>query len=514
MRWGLAAAALIAIALPAAAQVRPSGPMPATPEERAVLPLLREATEADRRGDYAGALATAEKALAQLPEPSKFRAWINCAYGLRMLGSDDAKARPAIEECHRFLPDEPGAKMAYGRLLIEDGKKAEGYPLVAAAIRGDPRWLQHCDSAVTGSIRTELRVLAYERALDDVRADLIEALTGTACAGEDPAFYSGLMRDVIARRLARGEGEKARASLPAVIDPDDLLKMLVDRRYAPLWVDLGQMTSGTLEPQRVAFVHKVRQNYLAAPSLASATQLAYALNVTGARAEAIAVLAKALADPALAVPGRFEDSTAATRLADMRNEAGETREAVVTAPFRALLAKGSPQTDPGLWNVIPNLALTLINYGKPGEALAVLDRYVPDPKGLDSPAAHGYFLALRGCARAKNGDAGGQALLDQVVRDFAGNGGAVKIAVTCGNDRKALRETILAQMEDEQARSGLLLDMLQIKLFGSNGRAVVSAESQALTSLLADPVVAARFDALARDPGPGYRAALSRWRKP
>ncbi|RYY44956.1 MAG: hypothetical protein EOP59_05295 [Sphingomonadales bacterium] len=501
------------LALPAVAQeANPDAAIQAEPDEYVVRPLLKEATDAERRGDVAGALAKAEQAIALLKRPTPFRAWVNCLYGARMLERDKEKARRAIEECHAVVPDHPAAKMAYSRLLIEDGDKAAGYRMVAAGIRSDPRWLAHCDTTTTGWIRTELRVLAYDRALDDVRAELIEALTGTACGTEDPAFYSGLMRDVIARRLARGDVENARAALPAVLDPDDLLKMLVERRFAPLWADIERISAGTLEPQRVAFVHKVRQGHAAAPNMASAIRLAYALDVTGGRAEGIALLAKSLADPGLASPERFEESTAAVRLADMRNAAGETSERLVTGPLRALLAKGSPEAAQGLWNVVPNLAQWLIVYDKPAEALALLDRYVPDVDGLDSPAAQAYFVALRGCAQLRKGQADGQQVLDRVIRDYPGNGGAIKIAATCGNDRKVLRERILALMEDEQARSGLLLDMLRIKLLGTNGRGTVSYEHRALASLLAEPEVAARFDALARDPGPGYRPALARWR--
>ena len=512
MKHVLLAAALIAATMvPAMAQDAPREVAPA-PEERFVLPLLRQAAEAEQRGNAEGGLAFAEEAIAQLPTATPFRAWINCLYGVRQIGRDTAKARPAIEECRTVLPSQPMAKMAYGRLLIADGKSEPGFRLMIEAIRSDPRWVERCDTSATGDIRTQLRVMSYDNTLDDVRAELIEALVATACGSEDPAFYSGLMREVIARRIARGEIEKARGAIPAVLDPDDVLKMLVDRRYAPIWGDIERWTGGNLEALRAAFVHKVRQSHDARPSIASATRLAYALLVTGGRDEGIAVLARALADPALATEGLYDEGTAAVRLADMRNGGGEAREAVVTAALRKLLADGSPAVTPSLWNTVPNLARWMIIYGKPGEALALLDRYVPAGTNLDSPAARGYFAALRGCAQLRGGDAGGQRVLHDVIRDYAANKGAVRIAATCGTDHAALRENILALMEDEQERSDLLLDLVRIRLLGANGRTVTSYEHAAFVSLLAEPAFANRLDALARDPGPGYRAALSRWR--
>ncbi|RYY27688.1 MAG: hypothetical protein EOP62_06765 [Sphingomonadales bacterium] len=512
MKALLLALALL-VAAPALAQNWPAEFRP-TKDEEVVFPLLRLADQAHRRGDHPGGLAYAEQAIAMLPRATPFRAFLNCNYGQGMLGFDKAKARIAIEECRTGLPGQSIASMAYSGLLLAEGKREPGYRMMVEAIRSDPRWVQQCDTTANGEIRTQLRVMGYERELDDVRAALIETLIGTACGSEDPGFYSGLMRDVIAKRLARGEIEKAREGIPAVLDPDDVLKMLVDRRYEKIWGDIERQTGGNLEALRVAFVHKVRQGYVARPNIDTATGLAYALTVTGGLDEGIALLAKAMADPALATDELYDEGRAAVRMADMRNAAGEMREAVVTAAFRKLLDGGSPEKTSSLWNVIPNLARWMIIYGKPGEALALLDKYVPGSNVLDSPAARGYFAALRGCAQLRGGDRAGQQALQAVIKDYTGNSGAVRIAATCGTDRAVLRTEILALMDDEDERADLLLDMVRIKALGANGRKVTSVEHAALTSLLADPVVAKRLGELARDPGPGYRAALSRWKMP
>jgi hypothetical protein len=482
------------------------------PDEVAVLPLMQRAAETGAKGDRAGAIALVDQALEKLPRRTRFRGVVQCTRGVLLFQTNEPVARQAYAECYELASDVPAAQMIYAGLLFHDKKLEPGTKVLIAAIKGDPRWMDQCDSSATGSVKTWLRQLEYAD-LDALRAELIETLVGTACGRDDPAYFSGMMRDAIRLRLARGEVERARSSLPGVVDPEDVLTMLADRRFEPIWGDIDRWTGGTLEAQREAFIYKLRVAYTAAPTLVNARRLAYALQAGGRAAEGITLLRAALADPKLADNDRFESGITASRLTTYLNDAGEKRAVVAIAPLLQLMRDAPSDMRPGLWNVVPNLVRWQIIYDQPAAALRLLDRYVPDAGTLDAPEAAAYFSALRGCAQLRVGDAQGDAALAKVLRDFPTNAGAQMIAAMCGSDKAKRRAVIVKQLDDPDKRGELLLQMARLRALGNEARLVVPFEDSALLETMADPDVAAKFAALGRDPGASYRPALAKWRK-
>jgi protein O-mannosyl-transferase len=100
---------------------------PSRPEEPSIRALL-----AYRRGDWGGALAEAERAIAQgnvENEPRLLR-----ATALLALGRMDS-GRAALLEIRRRTPGQPAVESLWGQYLLNTGHAAEAYPVLARAAR-------------------------------------------------------------------------------------------------------------------------------------------------------------------------------------------------------------------------------------------------------------------------------------------------------------------------------------------------------------------------------------------
>lgn len=502
----LLAALLCLAAVPAAAQDAP--PVPANDAE--AHRLYDQAAALARSGDRAGARAMMDRVLELLPEPSPQRGSVQCVRGMDRLDSDIEAARAAIEECRRLAPQNPIADIAYSRLMFTTHQTGPAVEAMLRAIRAHPEMLAGCDTSDTGEIATTLRLLAYERQ-DALRGQLIEALVRSPCGQDDAGFFSGMARETIVERVGRGDKAGAVGLLPAVVDPDDLLTLLVDRRLDPIRAELEAQAGPTLVPQREALLQSARSAAARNSGFTARRNLATVLARTGHRAEGIAALAVLLDDRGVTDPDYFLRGTSVARLASLTSENGETDVTRVTAPMRRLLAEANPRDKPGLWNVVPNLALWLLNYGRAKEALDLLDRYPATPADFDSPSAHAYFRALRGCAQFRLGDPRAQATLDSVRTVDAGNLGARRLAALCGPDGAAQRDELLAIAADPADSGSTLIDLVRLRTLGAIGKGPQSFEHAAMLRALADPGLAARVDALTRPLAPSYRGALANW---
>lgn len=505
--WAVAAGLASLLAAPAWAQQEDRPP---TPAERAAWALIQQAQAAASAGDLAAEAKALDAALGGLPERALPRGRLQCWRAIRLFDTQPAKAREALAECRDLAADDPQGQALAANVLLRDEQVEPAARLLVAAMQRNPGGFAGCGTGDVDEVRTLLRKLEYA-GLPQLRADFVDTLATTSCGNGDPAFLSGLMREAILTRLAGGAIDRARASLAAVVDPQDMLQMLVDRRYAAIWPDIDRAAAGTLEPQRAALLYQLRTRHAAEPSLESIRKLAYALDVTGHRSEAIRILRAAIVNPALPDPERYARATMATRLGNLLNAAGETRVAVVTAALRDLLQELPGPGKDGLWNAVPNLAIWLINYGEPGEALAALERSDSDRAPLDAPAANGYFVALKACARFRKGEARAGPMLASIATDYATNPGAVRIATMCGPDAAAQRAFLLKLMDDPERGGTLLLDLIRLRTLGPGKGVVLSLGDKALVAALADPAFARALDARARDPGPGYHAALGKW---
>jgi len=500
----IAAALALLTATPALAQEGPSE------AEKAATALVEKANAAGRTGDFKAMLVALDAALAKIPEPGPMRSGLSCYRASALLYLNDARAKDAVKLCRTLLPDHPSSMMLEAQMLLRDDKIEPGTRMLIRAVRGDSALLQRCDAAYVDVIRSLFRKLNYA-ALQPLRAELVEALAGTACGSDDPRFFSDVLGDAVLQWLEAGDPARARAALPDIVDPRQVLEMLLDRRYAPLWPDLERMTGGTLEVQRAALLARVRASIGDKPSLDDAIKLADAEQATGHAKDALATLSRALADTTLEDPGGYARSTITVRIAELQNRLDGDVTAV-TAAMRAELDRGGIAENDGQWNIVPNLAQWLIIYGQPEEALRVLARFDAS-KGarLDAPAALGFFEALKACAEFRLGRASGKSGLARIADRYASNRAAIRVAVMCGPDRAAQRAFVIEGLRDPEADTGMLMPLIRLRALGPAKRKVRTIDEAALIEALKDRAVNRALDARAREPGPGYRPALGRW---
>ncbi|HET8612737.1 MAG TPA: hypothetical protein VFL92_08225, partial [Sphingomonas sp.] len=195
------------------------------PEEQVAMPEIRAAFGA---GDPKEMIDHFDRALAQLPQPTRLRGVVQCLRGTTLNALErKAEAEAAIDECYRLDPDLPFAQLVYAWKLDETGDLRGAVRMFAKAVTESPATVSRLPVDV---VETMLRRLQYDSD-SALRQQLILALVNAGYGQNDPAFFSSLARETMASRLAAGDIAGARALIPAVTDPADGLKMLIDRTY-------------------------------------------------------------------------------------------------------------------------------------------------------------------------------------------------------------------------------------------------------------------------------------------
>lgn len=508
-----ALAAALAVLAQAATPAPPAAPdartfhgAPVAADEAAGLAHLRAAERAaaapapDRT---AAAAAELDAALAALPRDTPLRWATQCLRASAGVGDEQA----AGDECLRHYPDQPGVLMRRALAAFVTGESGTGATLVATVLRRHPEIGERLEPATTDGW---LRQLDYDR-LAGERAALVAALAGSRFGADDPGARSAVLREAALDRLATDDATGARTLADQVLDPADLLQMLVDRRYAALWPAVAAAAGPGLEGARERFVATARAAYEARPDAGRRRMLAGVLERTGHADEALAALRATLAEPA--GPGRDDwyHASAAVRVPHLLARAGGGDADALLAPMRAELAGGTVADHPELGNVVPNLALAQIALGRPADALATLDRY---PLGtVESPAAGAFVLAIRACALHRLGrEAEAGPLLVEVAGAFASNAEANTIATNCAGDADARARAWIARVRDPGQRAVALVAMARARQPVDPTADPLDPGRDALRPVAARRDVAAAFAAFGRAPGPGYAAALGQWR--
>jgi hypothetical protein len=476
-----------------------------TAEERLALPHVADAMRATtpdaRRKSF-------DAAMALLPQPTRFRGAVQCLRGPMLMSADAAANRAAglqaIDECYRLNPDVPLAQRVKADALFFTNDWAGGATLLASAIRREPRLARGLNDS---RLDTLFRRLGYARAFAERRA-LVAALAGTDVARNDAARYSGWVRESVLERIGTGDLAEAARLLPYVVDPADGLQMLVDRRYEPLWPRIDEWAGGTLEVQREALVRAARASYDIEPTLARARSVAGVLARTGHAGEGAALLGRAIT--AFGAPrDDYDYAVGVVRLARLTAEAGERDADRILAPLRAALANGV--AGPMLVNVVPNLAMFQVALGRPADALATLERHPIASGKVETRAAYGYFVAIRGCALAKlRRTAEARAALAEVERSYRANPASVDLATACiGSDEQLLAQW-LKRADDPETRTGALIAMTRARAGVSDDP--LSPSGERLRAVAGRAQVSERLARYARELPAGYGPALNGWR--
>ena len=487
-------AAALLVATPAIAQRHEPLPLPT---EQPALPLLGQAA---RTANPAARLALIDRALALLVQPTPLRGWVLCgrAATLRDLHRDD-EARDAVDQCRQLRPDDPRVLVFQAFSETERQRPVEAAQLLLRAAELDPAAVNDVDPSSMGTV---FRLLRYQH--QDALADrLIVRLATAGYARQDPETFAGFALVAVRSRVAAGDLAGARALLPGILSPAVGLRLLIDRRLQPIWPDVERWAGMDLSVQRHALREGARGAFELTPTPAHRVAYAVALASTGHRREGIDLLDR--------WPVRGDDdpwfrNSAAVKLGRWLTAEGRPNDGI--ARMQAAL-DGPWSRDPSSANVVPNLAIQLLVAGRAREAVVLLDQRTAHEDGVESPAALGYFVALRACALAGVGRHDeAAALLDRVRTVYAGVRQAVDIATGCVGTPDQAAALWIARAEDPETRGDALVALEGARYARDHGRRVTTLEEVAMRRLLDRGDVQAAYDRFARPVPDGYRPAL------
>ncbi len=475
MRY-LILALLMMVAAPAAAQ---------TPLESG-LALMREGKPADALAVLDGALAAAELPAERGPI-QQLRGFILADMG-RL-----AEARAAMEVAVASNPAPAPALLAVLfklRAMTDDPTAAsETLVLLAASDRDQ---LNGLPTELVGRVRAGL-------ARDEARAfDLDFALVTAGWTGDngDEGTLDALRMQLIGGLLTRGRAEEARAMLADVQEPEVLLRLGIDRRYASLWPDVEARLGPGARTASAAAVARAKARFEAAPDdLAARRAYAQALNLAAREEEALVVAQGAAIDAAALGALSDEDLWLVDLEARLLAHVGKYDEAL--ARYDAL-AGSRLEGRPALIGPIIARALFANELDRPEAALAAAD-FAEARGDLASDSGRMFIAAARSCALARQGEgAAAERAAAAVLGDLTVNPRAGLLALMCLERFDAAAEMIVAALADPAQRTGMLWQM-QPFLIAERAGAADQKTRAILRQLKARADVRAAFAAAGRD---------------
>lgn len=278
MRFGLAMALLLATAAPSVAQVADPLAMTTDPADRAVMAEVASAV-AGRSPD----ITRLDAVLAKLPRPTPLRGMVQTVRANVLAAArDTGPAVAAVEEALRLLPDDPRPKLVAAGIYTFAGSPQRAADLWMQASRESPEFARMSDRYLMMALIGRLTDFG-----DRARADRISARLG------EIGFSAGLAPERSATALARTREavrsqreSDALQGVAAIGDPDDLLTLYIDRRYAMLWPRIAEWAGADLAAQSRRYLEELRGDWTAADNFQTAAPYAGRL----ARLEAYAAV--------------------------------------------------------------------------------------------------------------------------------------------------------------------------------------------------------------------------------
>jgi hypothetical protein len=260
-----------------------------------------------------------------------------------------------------------------------------------------------------------------------------------------------------ARLLAgRGDWDRARARLAAVIDPREVMVLRVDRAFAPLRADAAFAARLDVAAAAEASLARARETAARDPrKLAGVLDLAQALRALGRDEEALAELDRAIA------AAQAEDG--ASRFDDVRdylnwllNERGYVlydlnRPEEARQAFGLSIAVG----ESGQWSVsqVINFATMLQSEGRAADALEVVQTV-----GDASPYGLMWVAAVRACAAEQLNNAALRAEALAYLREHEDDNVSARTrALLCVNDLDGAAALYVRRLGDPLHRESALL---------------------------------------------------------
>ncbi len=494
-RWWIGLALAI-MPGPAAAQ-RPD-PQPLDSE----LPALKLLTQPSIQTSPTQRLVLIDQALAMLAQPTPFRGAVLCARAqvLQFLTRYD-EARASLEQCRQLLPDDPRVLVGSAFDEAEQRRPVEAAKLLIRAAQLGPDAVRQIPPSSMGMV---LRPLRYARA-DKVLDDLMASLAASGWGRDNPEVFAEVAVPVVRHMIIDGREADALAMLPSILSPKAGLAMLIDRRYAAIWPQVGAWAGPDLSVQRRALLAGTRAAYQTSRSPDDFLAYTAALTQTGHRDQAISELRTWLAAPPAQINPWYRNAVV-VRFGNFLGQSGKREEGIA----RMKAALGGPDAlDRSVANIVPNLVIHMLLVQDYAGALGVLDAHTPDASGVEAQPALGYFIALRACALAGAGrksEADRELLRVQTV--YAANDDAVRMAVGCMAAPDVQAALWIKRADNDETRTNALVELATARARAAKGLAVDSLDEAALRQIAARADVAAVYDRLGRALPEGYVPAL------
>ncbi|AXJ95113.1 hypothetical protein DM480_05925 [Sphingomonas sp. FARSPH] len=262
----MAAAGLLLAGTPAAAQVADPLEQTTDPADRAVMAEAADAVSS-RKPD----LARLDAVLAKLPRPTPLRGMVQTVRaGALAMARDPGPAVAAIEDALRLLPDDPRPKLVAVHIFTFSGSPQRAADLWLAASREAPDFARMTDRYVLDALTGRLAEIG-----DRARADRILAREGEI--GYSAALAperSGTALAATLEAMRAGKVDEAATHINAIADPDDLMTLYIDRRYAALWPRIAEWAGDDLSGQSLRYTQELRRDWVASDTFDTATPYA------------------------------------------------------------------------------------------------------------------------------------------------------------------------------------------------------------------------------------------------
>ncbi|NTS63791.1 hypothetical protein HRV97_01280 [Sphingomonas sp. HHU CXW] len=446
------AAALFAVAMPialaappAAAQVRSPLDLTTDPADKAVM-----AEAAAAVADRPPSLAKLDAVLAKLPRPTPLRGMIQSTRATLLIAQPDSKpAVAAIDEALRLLPDHPVPKMIATEVFTFSGAPQRAADLWLALSQQAPALARGSQRYTMMALVGRLRDIGDRARADRVSARLGEIGFAAALAPERSSYATAQIRDA----MRAGRTTDAITAVPTVGDPDDLVAMFIDKRYAALWPRITEWSGGSFDAPARRYLEELRSDWAAADDFQTATP--YARELAGRQAyDAVVALFLPMFDQAPSVGFAQGADTLAPLVARALTATGRAAEG------QALLARVagtlSPEAGANALNIdAAYLTLAALN-GDWAQAVTRADTFLTRARTFGSAVNTGAMIGVqsyRACALHQLGrTAEAERTKAEVMLAAVTNPSRVANMLACMNDAAALRTLLVARLADENTR--------------------------------------------------------------
>ena len=355
------------------------------------------------------------------------------------------------------------------------------------------------DAKTLNTLPTEM-VSDVMRAIaeDDQRSFELDFALQAANWAPDDATLGDL--DWIRVRLVTGlvkreRIDEARAVVDTILNPVQLVRIGIDRRFEMLWPQVEKRLGPGADIADAAYVGAAKARFDKAPtSLVARLGYAEALNIASREPEAMAIVDVAKTPAELAALDSREIWLVNLH-AGLLGDAGRIDEALARlSALNATPIEGRP----ALISIIINQALFAASVGRPNEALAAAD-YADTKKGVTSAFGNLYLVQARSCALTQLGKTAEASIAAAaLVSKPDGNDDAYLGAMICLGRIDDAARAIIRRLGGEDTRTDMLFG-LQPFLINRRDLARDAKEREALRALKARPDVKAAFIKAGRD---------------